>query len=76
MRLIHLLITFLLVSVAVSAQSFVVDHAKVTAIVAVILFARVYGSVHYFSDIFAGCLIGYFVGVLILKLESKIKFLK
>ena len=33
MRLIHLLITFLLVSVAVSAQSFVVDHAKVTAIV-------------------------------------------
>ncbi|HLD15414.1 MAG TPA: phosphatase PAP2 family protein [Candidatus Nanoarchaeia archaeon] len=46
------------------------------AIVSIILFARVYGSVHYFSDIFTGCLIGYFVGVLILKLESKVKFLK
>ena len=36
-------------------------------------FSRIYSGVHYMSDVFAGALIGYLTGLLIIKIEEKYK---
>ncbi len=44
------------------------------AIAIIIAFSRVYLGLHFFSDVIAGAIIGYVVGMLIVKLEKEHKF--
>jgi len=45
-------------------------------IILLIAFSRLYLGVHYLSDILAGALIGYIIGMVIIWLNKKYKFLK
>jgi len=43
-------------------------------IAVLIAFSRIYLGLHFFSDVIAGALIGYIIGILIVKLEKENKF--